>query len=384
MYPSSQAYRSQSMAAQGGLTRYCSAPGSLLTSAVNSVIGGSSEQEYSAVGSESIMSRFFTSDSSCLTSESSCKANVSPDLKDAYRGQGNERVGGATSSSAGLEKSYGFSEIAVGDLATTSFRKEILSSHSSSGGGPGGSSVWAATSAGSGGGGPSSLTRHSSSPAGFLNHLLVDNNGFSLTRGIGSYSTQTNGRLNPQLSFTSRQDSLSQISEVSESGIGGSSPDDVAGKIGHTYGSGSIPVGSWDDKNSIFFSNPSRKRTKIFNGDNVTGLNGLDTEFSLTRSSVEMGSVEKYLQLNLDPVPCKSRAKRGCATHPRSIAERERRTRISEKLKKLQDLVPNMDKQTNTADMLDLAVQHIKGLQSQVQKLNKDVENCTCGCKQEK
>ncbi|KAJ4967627.1 hypothetical protein NE237_014328 [Protea cynaroides] len=108
-----------------------------------------SEQEYSAVGSESIMSRFFTSDSSCLTSESSCKANVSPDLKDAYQGRGNERFGSATSSSACLEKSYGFNEIAVGDFATTSFMKEILSSHNSSGGGPGGSSVQAATSAGS-------------------------------------------------------------------------------------------------------------------------------------------------------------------------------------------------------------------------------------------
>ena len=45
-----------------------------------------------------------------------------------------------------------------------------------------------------------------------------------------------------------------------------------------------------------------------------------------------------------DQVAFKVRAKRGCATHPRSIAERERRTRISEKLRKLQDLVPNMDK----------------------------------------
>ena len=92
----------------------------------------------------------------------------------------------------------------------------------------------------------------------------------------------------------------------------------------------------------------------------------------------------------------------------------ERRTRISEKLRKLQELVPNMDKvmiveqsspigvsffyifmrqcswehtirvenltdevidvlvhvlrqQTSTADMLDLAVEHIKGLQSELQ-----------------
>jgi hypothetical protein len=73
-----------------------------------------------------------------------------------------------------------------------------------------------------------------------------------------------------------------------------------------------------------------------------------------------MNYMDNFMQLPEDSVPCKIRAKRGCATHPRSIAERERRTRISGKLKKLQDLVPNMDKQTSYSDMLDLAVQHIK------------------------
>ncbi|RZC71303.1 hypothetical protein C5167_034520 [Papaver somniferum] len=38
------------------------------------------------------------------------------------------------------------------------------------------------------------------------------------------------------------------------------------------------------------------------------------------------------------------RAKRGCGKHPRSIAERVRRTRFSDLVKKLQELVPNMDK----------------------------------------
>ncbi|XLS78759.1 hypothetical protein HN51_062984 [Arachis hypogaea] len=46
-----------------------------------------------------------------------------------------------------------------------------------------------------------------------------------------------------------------------------------------------------------------------------------------------------------------------------------RRTKISERMRKLQDLVPNMDKQTNTADMLDLAVDYVKELQNQVEVL---------------
>ncbi|KAF2593616.1 hypothetical protein F2Q70_00043220 [Brassica cretica] len=70
-----------------------------------------------------------------------------------------------------------------------------------------------------------------------------------------------------------------------------------------------------------------------------------------------------------DSVPFRVRAKRGCATHPRSIAERMRRTRISDRIRRLQELVPNMDKQTNTADMLEEAVEYVKALQCQIQEL---------------
>uniref|UniRef100_A0A0A9HMW4 BHLH domain-containing protein n=1 Tax=Arundo donax TaxID=35708 RepID=A0A0A9HMW4_ARUDO len=98
----------------------------------------------------------------------------------------------------------------------------------------------------------------------------------------------------------------------------------------------------------------------------------------MASTALEMAGMDRYMQMQQDQVPFKVRAKRGCATHPRSIAERERRTRISEKLRKLQELVPNMDKQTSTADMLDLAVEHIKGLQSELQTLKHEQEKCTC------
>ncbi|KAJ0025018.1 hypothetical protein Pint_07437 [Pistacia integerrima] len=61
--------------------------------------------------------------------------------------------------------------------------------------------------------------------------------------------------------------------------------------------------------------------------------------------------MEKLLE---DSVPCRVRAKRGCATHPRSIAERVRRTRISDRIRKLQELVPNMDKASNSSLILTL------------------------------
>ncbi|CAI9786954.1 unnamed protein product [Fraxinus pennsylvanica] len=87
---------------------------------------------------------------------------------------------------------------------------------------------------------------------------------------------------------------------------------------------------------------------------------------------------EKLLE---DAVMCRTRAKRGCATHPRSIAERVRRTRISDRIRKLQELVPNMDKQTNTADMLDEAVAYVKFLQNQIQELLEHQKNCKCSIK---
>ncbi|KAL1346289.1 hypothetical protein HN51_019977 [Arachis hypogaea] len=104
---------------------------------------------------------------------------------------------------------------------------------------------------------------------------------------------------------------------------------------------------------------------------------GLIHHLSLPSSSTKMGSMEKFLQLQ-GTVPCKIRAKRGFATHPRSIAERVRRTRISERIKKLQGLFPKSDKQTSTAEMLDLAVEHIKELQEQVKMLTNIRSKCRC------
>ncbi|XP_042463324.1 transcription factor bHLH130-like isoform X2 [Zingiber officinale] len=94
-------------------------------------------------------------------------------------------------------------------------------------------------------------------------------------------------------------------------------------------------------------------------------------------SETQMSLPKNFKQFQ-DAVPCRVRAKRGFATHPRSVAERVRRSKISERMKKLQELVPNMDKQTNTAAMLDLAVIYIKDLQKQVKVLSEGQAKCTC------
>lgn len=63
------------------------------------------------------------------------------------------------------------------------------------------------------------------------------------------------------------------------------------------------------------------------------------------------------------------RARRGQATDPHSIAERLRRERIAERMRSLQELVPNGNK-TDKASMLDEIIDYVKFLQLQVKVLS--------------
>ncbi|XP_047308915.1 transcription factor LRL2-like [Impatiens glandulifera] len=65
----------------------------------------------------------------------------------------------------------------------------------------------------------------------------------------------------------------------------------------------------------------------------------------------------------------RARARRGQATDPHSIAERLRRERIAERMKDLQELVPNANK-TDKASMLDEIIDYLKFLQLQVKVLS--------------
>ncbi|KAJ7292410.1 hypothetical protein O6H91_13G024100 [Diphasiastrum complanatum] len=67
----------------------------------------------------------------------------------------------------------------------------------------------------------------------------------------------------------------------------------------------------------------------------------------------------------------KPRTKQGCANDPQSIAARNRRERISERLKILQDLVPNGTK-VDLVTMLEKAISYVKFLQLQVKVLATD------------
>ncbi|KAG0488663.1 hypothetical protein HPP92_007474 [Vanilla planifolia] len=232
-------------------------------------------------------------------------------------------------------------------------------------------------------GGDSNLIRQGSSPSGLFCCLKGDS-GYGLTS---------------QISFSSRRNALSLISDVDSNGFSGgrhSERQEKCGGSSRLYVPG-CPISS--EESSLISGNLPEtssagglKRGRSMDGaagKNQTDyhnnaeqmrpqISGIVHQLGLPKTSSEIAVLEKLLQFQ-DAVPCKIRAKRGCATHPRSIAERVRRTRISERMKKLQELVPNMDKlQTNTSDMLDLAIEYIKDLQRQIKSLKESGERCSC------
>lgn len=226
-----------------------------------------------------------------------------------------------------------------------------------------------------------------------------------LRAGMGGGGGGGDPRLKGQLSFSSRQGSvMSQISEMGsedeELAGGGGSPEagsNGGGAARGGYGGGyAMGSSAWEE--------PSPPATSLLPDSSLPSKrprDDLPRQLSLpaaskssskppssasAAASPEMAAIEKFLQFQ-DAVPCKIRAKRGCATHPRSIAERVRtvpytrahlspprarhgmawrgvardpfpsipelkivsrlqvrRTRISERIRKLQELVPNMEK----------------------------------------
>ncbi|KAM2641750.1 hypothetical protein COP2_029352 [Malus domestica] len=243
----------------------------------------------------------------------------------------------------------------------------------------------------------SNLVRQSSSPAGVFPNSTVDD-GFNVMKDSAGYraGNGTNGEASPstsrfgnQLSFSSRQSSYSgRMPRIAEDENGNLGEDENANGSNSPYQS-SFPDDSWDDSsfNDLKIArdtdgNKFSTSTAFESQNNDFGhRNHGSTQHLRFSKHFEMPAMEKYLQFE-DSIPRKIRAKRGFATHPRSIAERMRRTRISERMKKLQELFPNMDKQTNTAEKLDLAVGFIKDLQKQVQTLKDTKAKCSCSSEQ--
>lgn len=244
----------------------------------------------------------------------------------------------------------------------------------------------------------SNLFRQKSSPAGFFS---IEND-LAALREVGGFKgndvsnrqaiTSTSG-LSSSLAFSSRPSSgLKQMPQIAEDGKeslqencdqsrilvneDGDSKFYIPSFTTDIWETSSFNAPKTESDDEIMFStsNGLESQESDFSYQNL----GLTHHLSLPTSSTKMSSsIEKFLEVQ-GSVPCKIRAKRGFATHPRSIAERVRRTRISERIKKLQDLFPKSEKQTSTADMLDLAVEYIKDLRQQVKVLSDCKAKCKC------
>ncbi|KAK7343190.1 hypothetical protein VNO80_26154 [Phaseolus coccineus] len=244
----------------------------------------------------------------------------------------------------------------------------------------------------------SNLIRQKSSPAGFFSNYSVDNalRDMASFRGCdvsnGQAITSTSG-LHGTLNFSSRSSSCStRMPQIAENGNEGVEPNCVESRnlrndndntkcympsFTTDFWDGSVISAPRTARNNCEISFSTSNAMDIQDADFGYQKVGLTHHLSLPSSSSRMATMEKLYQTQ-GVVPCKIRAKRGFATHPRSIAERERRTRISARIKKLQDLFPKSDKQTSTSDMLDLAVEYIKDLQKQVKMLADTKAKCTC------
>ncbi|XP_057438723.1 transcription factor bHLH130-like [Lotus japonicus] len=212
------------------------------------------------------------------------------------------------------------------------------------------------------------LLRQSSSAAAHFSNIISFQNGHDTTKGVGNYGGVNDSDGEQSLSMNRLNNQISN---------------------GDTRNSGlRFPYDSWNE--TSFFSDKHIDSNKERNGDDKLLSDAQNGELGnqvhtlthhlslpLPRKSSQLFAMDNLLEFT-DSVPTNVRAKRGFATHPRSIAERVRRTRISERIRKLQELVPNLDKQTSTAEMLDLAAVYINDLQKQFKTLSEKRAKCKC------
>ncbi|KAE9450462.1 hypothetical protein C3L33_17635, partial [Rhododendron williamsianum] len=268
MYPSSSSPSSHpSTNNPTGLTRYGSAPCSFLTTAVDSLTttAVAATRDFSVLGPHH------------QPTHNNNAANHPNNIHSS--------INNTTSSNASQGDSRPY---CLNAIATT-----VGGEFTAAGGG---SRINLNSKSGGGGGGGGGLVRHSSSPAGFLDHLNASNNsatgvsngnGFPLTRSIGSYNSKGVSdtghgisRLSSQSSFT-RDDALSCISGERENG---------RRKTAHSYATTSFGMGSWDDSSAGFFSVSPGKRARNIGGDNCANTAESQFQFSLSQTDLEMST----------------------------------------------------------------------------------------------
>ncbi|EYU25509.1 hypothetical protein MIMGU_mgv1a021485mg, partial [Erythranthe guttata] len=119
-------------------------------------------------------------------------------------------------------------------------------------------------------------------------------------------------------------------------------------------------------KNNMIISNDGGGNNQI----SSSSCSSEDIHDSITNSN-NNASESKLDSVSLKSLNGKAKANRGSATDPQSLYARKRRERINERLKILQNLVPNGTK-VDISTMLEEAVQYVKFLQLQIKLLSSD------------
>ncbi|KAH7651646.1 Myc-type basic helix-loop-helix (bHLH) domain-containing protein [Dioscorea alata] len=159
--------------------------------------------------------------------------------------------------------------------------------------------------------------------------------------------------------------------------------------VGQIHLNGYLTIGdtSLAKRKTEDFQNASHKKSKI-NATMVQGSVGTATaETTNWRSfSCYSSGSESYASQELDAVVQtssssksfevvnpngKTKSSRGAATDPQSLYARKRRERINQRLRILQNLVPNGTK-VDISTMLEEAVQYVKFMQLQIKLLSSD------------
>ncbi|XP_015884336.3 transcription factor SPATULA isoform X2 [Ziziphus jujuba] len=152
---------------------------------------------------------------------------------------------------------------------------------------------------------------------------------------------------------------------------------------GNSVGGGSSAVAA--DSSSGFFSEPDAYFEEELKGglDNTLSSAGVADSDANTYLKARRISPDNDLgdfscdsegpeasEVPSNPAaPPRSSSKRSRAAEVHNLSEKRRRSRINEKMKALQNLIPNSNK-TDKASMLDEAIEYLKQLQLQVQMLS--------------
>uniref|UniRef100_B9GNU6 BHLH domain-containing protein n=1 Tax=Populus trichocarpa TaxID=3694 RepID=B9GNU6_POPTR len=140
----------------------------------------------------------------------------------------------------------------------------------------------------------------------------------------------------------------------------------------HLFGRSGTECGAGAGNSGVNLSDPGGYYVKgVVDNAVSSGISkrrGASVEDDLGDFSCDSEKGAEVAEVQANAVRPRSSSKRSRAAEVHNLSEKRRRSRINEKMKALQNLIPNSNK-TDKASMLDEAIEYLKQLQLQVQML---------------